>query len=157
MAYLEEISNYKNTILQRIVSDQELCKAVQYNDKNFLDKADIDDTTTLIYDRIFPYKFIPDTNTEEKTFITLSVGRFQYVNNSFKEGLIIISIFTHRDLFRTDYSKTRVDFILNKIDSLLNYKSGIGLGKLEFDMLDEIAVNDKFQGAYVCYRPIDFN
>ncbi|WP_253957055.1 hypothetical protein [Paenibacillus oleatilyticus] len=116
-----------------------------------------DPADELVYNHIFPYRFIPEVNESKKTFITLSLRKFQLINNSFKKGLIYLNIFTHRDLFKTDYGCTRIDFILNKVDEMFNQKRGIGIGQLEFVDMDEIVVNEKYQGNYICYKPVDFN
>lgn len=158
MARLNELSEYKFTIISRLLENEELCKAIYYNDTDFLDKACINDPTEkLVYNHIFPYRFIPDVNESKKTFVTMSFQKFHLVNNSFKKGLIYLYVVTHRDLFKTDYGVTRIDYILNKIDELFNQKRGIGMGKLEFYEMNEFLANEKYQGNYICYKPIDFN
>lgn len=157
MAYLGELSKYKEIAIGKLLSDMDLCKAVYYNEQNFLEQENIDDTGVLVYENIFPYRFIPDTQTEMKTFITLTFGRVEGMNNSFKIGKFHFNVFTHRDLFKTDYGSTRVDYIVSKIDKMFNYKNTLGIGKLKFGHLDEIAVNDKFIGVSICYVPVEFN
>ncbi|ASA22754.1 hypothetical protein [Paenibacillus donghaensis] len=157
MSFLKEISEYKDTIINRLLSDQELCKAVYYADEGFLEKPDIDDLDNLIYENIFPHRFIPDTTETAKTFVTISCTDYRPTGNSFKNGLLNIYMFTHRDLFRTDYGYTRMDFIMTKIEELMNSKRGIGLGELGFGGLNEYVVNEKFQGYVLSYRPVDFN
>lgn len=157
MSFFLEISEYKNTIIGRILENQELCKALFYQSPDFLEQPDIEDTTELIYKCIFPHRFIPDINMETGTYIALALGDYRLVNNSFKTGIVSVNVFTHRDTFKTDYQCTRVDFIANKIDEMLNYKDGIGLGKLEFKALNEYVVNEKFQGYAITYKPVDFN
>lgn len=149
--------NYKNTVANKLIESMDLCKAVFYDDTNFNEKDDINDTTSLINNHIYPYRFIPDINSTKKTYITMSFRKFQLINNTFKSGLMYINILTHRDLSSTDYGFTRVDFILSKIDELFNQKRGFGLGKLEFYDMDEIYVNEKYSGAYIAYKIIDFN
>ncbi|MBU7316144.1 hypothetical protein KQX66_10760 [Paenibacillus sp. SM 69] len=158
MARFNELSEYKFTIINRLLDCDELCKAVSYNDTDFLMRSSVSDPADeLVYNHIFPYRFIPEVNESKKTFITLSLRKFQLINNSFKKGLIYLNIFTHRDLFKTDYGCTRIDFILNKVDEMFNQKRGIGIGQLEFVDMDEIVVNEKYQGNYICYKPVDFN
>ncbi|MCM3273903.1 hypothetical protein [Paenibacillus elgii] len=158
MARFNELSEYKFTIISRLLENEELSKAIYYNDTDFLGKPNVNDPTEkLVYNHIFPYRFIPDVNESKQTFITLSFRKFRLVNNHFKTGLIYVNVFTHRDLFKTDYGCTRIDFLTNKVDELLNQKRGIGIGQLEFVDMDEIVVNDKYQGNYICYKPVDFN
>ncbi|QWU13400.1 hypothetical protein SAMN04487895_10366 [Paenibacillus sophorae] len=157
MSFLKEITDYKNTVINRILSDSDLCKAISYNSNDFLSQPHIEDTSMLIYNNIYPYRFIPDIKIEAKSFITLSCTDYRPSGNSFKNGLLGIYMFTHRDLFKTDYGYTRVDYVLSKVEELMNSKNGIGIGRLSFNSLNEFAVNEKFQGYALTYRPVDFN
>jgi len=157
LSRLQELSGYKYTIINRLLDSEELCKALFYNDTDFLSKKCLTDPSELVYRNIYPYRFIPDVKDTKSTYITISFRKFQLVNNSFKKGLIYLNIFTHRDLFQTDYGCTRIDYLLNKTDELFNQQRGIGIGKLEYEDMDELVVNEKYQGAYICYRPVDFN
>ncbi|ASA21822.1 hypothetical protein [Paenibacillus donghaensis] len=157
MTFLSEITDYKNTIMNRVLEDQELCKAIFYTDQGFLEQENIEDTSDLIHKNIFPHRFIPNISEDAKTYITLSMTNYRLVKSSYKSGLIAIYMFTHRDLFKTDYGYSRMDFILTKIEELMNNKRGLGIGKLEFAGLNEYVVNEKFQGYVLSYQPMDFN
>ncbi|GAV11289.1 hypothetical protein [Paenibacillus sp. NAIST15-1] len=157
MTRLCELSTMKTEIMTRIISNKNLCKALYYNDPDFLDKIEINDPYSLLYDRVFPYRRVPEVEDEAKTFINLSLSRFRKIDNSFKDGLITIFVITHTDLVRTDYGILRYDYIINEIDELFNQKRGLGIGKLEFAGMDELYVNKKFIGISVSYKPVDFN
>lgn len=157
MSFLAEITEYKNTVISRLLSDQELCKAIAYTDTDFLEQPDIEYTDKLVYKNIFPHRFIPETNAEVKTYITVSCTDYRPSGNSFKNGILGIYMFTHRDNFKTDYGYTRMDYVLSKVEELMNSQRGIGLGELSFNSLNEYVVNEKFQGYALTYRPLDFN
>lgn len=144
-------------MINRLLSDQELCKAVFYTNSDFLDQEDIKDTGELIYRNIYPHRFIPEISTDMKTYLTISCTDYRASGNSFKHGVLGIYMFTHRDNFKTEYGYTRMDFILSKVEELLNSSRGIGIGELKFNSLNEYVVNDKFQGYVLTYRPVDFN
>lgn len=157
MAFLSEISDYKNTIIERLLSDQELCKALYYQTPDFLEQPDIEDASELIYNNIYPHRFIPTIDQTMWTYVTMALGDFRLIKRSFKVGTIAINVFTHRTTFKTDYGCTRVDYIVNKIDEMMNEQRGTGVGKLEFDYLKEYVVNENFQGYCIAYRSVDFN
>ena len=157
MSRFSGLTSDKQIILSKLVSSQELCKALYYNDKNFLDQADISDTSALVYDRIFPHFFVPAVDENAKTYITLSFRNYRLVNDSYKAGFIHVHSFTHKTLYRSDYGKLRTDFLLEKIDGLLNDISGISIGGLKFDKMDEYIVNQNYSGNYVVYKTYDFN
>ncbi|MNW57367.1 hypothetical protein D3C74_351650 [compost metagenome] len=160
MARLDEITEHKNTILQRLVGNQEICKAVFYQDKNFLSKPDVK-PKQVIYNNIYPFNYIPPTSEAvgtAKSYITISLTDYSKSKNSkFKVGQLIVRVFTHKDLFVTDEGALRPDFIVQRIDELLNEQRGIGIGELEFTRLQEIMINQDYLGLMVTYRPVNFN
>lgn len=148
----------RNFILKKLISDQELCKALYYNETNFLDQPDIERTSQLIYRNIFPFNFIPPQEENEKrTYLTFRFRKFRPVNGFYKSGDIWINVFTNRDLYRTDYGVLRIDFIIDKVDELLNGIEGISIGKLQLAEMDEIYVNQNYSGSYLIYKTYDFN
>lgn len=157
MSRLAKISTDKITVMQRLLSSQKICKALQYSDSDFLDQPDLADTSCLIYDRIFPYKKIPDFVKEKASYITLSFNNYRPIRSSFKSGLIFIHVMVHQDLMRTDYGVLRTDFIISEIDKLMNSKTGIGIGEVEFYEMDEFTINEKYMGVYIGYKLVEFN
>lgn len=161
MSRLKELTSYKNTILQRLVSDQEVCKAVFYQHSNFLEQPDIDDYDDILYSNIYPYDFLPTTAEElatKKTYITMSVTDYRPASGSrFRAGNIFIKVFTHKDLYQTDYGYLRVDYLISAIDELFSSERGIGIGKLGFMGMKEFQINGDYLGTYLHYRPVDFN
>lgn len=162
MSRLKELTDYKNKIIQRLVGNQNICKAVFYQNRDFLDKPDIDYAEKgLIYSNIFPFDFIPTTNEElkiMKTYITLSVTDYKKARNTeFRAGNIFINAFTHKNLYLTDYGFLRIDYLISEIDQLLSDERGIGIGKLEFIGMKEYKINNDLLGSYLQYRPIDFS
>jgi hypothetical protein len=159
LARFKELGQYKQSIVLKLIQSQEICKAIHYQQENFLDLDDIDDPTALIYKNIFPHSFVPTVTDQAKTYLAVHFSRFRNINGSFKSGIIYVSVFSHRTLFKTDYGTTRIDFLLNKIDESLNEYRGIGIGKLEFYEMDEFTVHNAntYSGAYIAYKPVDFN
>ena len=71
MAKGTEIIDYKNRIIKDILHNQDetlSTEIVAAIDENFLGAED-----ELIYENIFPYLRIPDTQDEAKSYITMSV------------------------------------------------------------------------------------
>lgn len=157
MARFEKISADKMTVMERLISSPDICKALIYSEDNFLDQPGLVDYSSLIYKNIFPFKRIPDSAKEKTAFITMSFNNFRPIKNTFKSGLIYLHVLVHQDLMRTDYGKLRTDFIIHEIDKLMNSKEGIGIGKVEFYEMDEYALNDKYMGVYVAYKLVEFN
>ncbi|KAF6626947.1 hypothetical protein H6F38_23100 [Paenibacillus sp. EKM208P] len=111
----------------------------------------------LLYQNIFPYTFIPETAVEKKTFITMAFNGFQLVDNAYKSGYITLNVFTHKDLMKTDYGKTRTDFIIQEIDRIFNGIDGISIGKLQYDSAGDLVVNNSYYGMSIRYKMWEFN
>ncbi|MNZ99586.1 hypothetical protein D3C78_1189180 [compost metagenome] len=160
MSRLKELTDYKNTIVQRLVGNQEICKAVFYQNSDFLEQPDVD-YTNLLYSNIYPYDFVPSTDemlSIMKTYIALSVTDYRKASGAqFKAGNVFVRVFTHKNLYRTDYDFLRVDYLVSKIDELLSGERGIGIGKLEFVGMKEYSINSDYMGTYLHYRPVDFS
>ena len=162
MARLEEISQYKYKILNKIIDNEKIVKCLYFNkeeDTDFLDKQLPTDFNklTLLYKNIFPYSFVPDIQTETASFITLTFNNFKLVNGFFKSGNLIVNAFVHKSLIRTDYSFLRTDFLINQIDEIMNETRDLGIGKLQFSGMGEYPVNASFIGSWIKYENYDFN
>lgn len=143
--------------MNRLIGSQEICKALYYNDTNFLDQPDISNPPSLAYDYIYPYRFIPDeTQTDVKNYITLSFRSYRDAGVYFKSGKIYINVLNHVQTIKTDYGWLRYDYLIHNIDLLMNSTLGIGIGKAEFYDADEFYVNKNYVGMYVAYKIVEF-
>lgn len=157
MGHFEELIKYKNNIALKIISNNNLIKALVNNTSDFLNQPLPSgfDSTSLIYTQIFPYKFIPGINTEPTTFITMSFGNFDYRNNEFKSGIVYFYIITHQSLISTDYG-LRYDYILNQIDLMFNKQYEIGSFNLELNNGGDFQIDENYFGSMISYKFIDF-
>ena len=142
--------------MSRLVSSENIVKALTYSDNNFLDKPMLDDSTTLLYNQIFPFAKVPKSTDEAKTFITMKFG-YKPDGAYFKLSNIHFYVITHISLIKTDYETLRYDYLINQIDMLFNSQRGIGIGKLPFYEMSDFAVNEDWLGAYIGYRALEFN
>jgi len=134
-----------------------LCKAIYYNETDYLEQPDIADPSTLLYQRLFPHDYIPIIQDEMKTYVTLQLTEFTPVGQSFKSGFVQFHIFAHQDLFRTDYGELRTDYIVRKIDQLLNQSDEVGIGVLQFHAMNPYRLNESYSGYVLMYKTYEFN
>lgn len=153
MSRFQELGQNKLLILTKLIENEDIVKCLINNNQDFLDTSIPSDFnyTSLIYNSIFPYRFIPSIQTDPKTFITLKFG-YKPDGKTFKNGSIYFYVIAHNSLLRTDYGMLRYDFLINKIDELMNSSRGIGLGKLPFHDMDDFIVNENYSGAYIAYK-----
>ncbi len=144
-------------VLFKLSSSQNLCKLLYYNDENPLSKPDITNTRSLWYNYIYPYRYIPEIQTDLKCLLTFSFGEFRSTKgNEFKAGSIIFNIICHKDLVKVNYG-SRLFCMMNEIDKLFNDQSVASLFKLTFDRSDELFVNKDYPAYYIKYKTFDFN
>lgn len=157
MSRFTELGTNKTTILMKLINNEDIVKCLVNNQPNFLDvPLPVNfDVTSLIYNSIYPYKFIPQIQTSPSTFITMS---FYYKPNgmTYKNGSIYYYIITHNSLIQTSYSSLRYDMLVNYIDEMMNSSRDIGIGKLPFYDMGDIQVNENYCGAYLGYKTTEF-
>ena len=157
MSRLKELGKSKLTVLQKLISSQDLCKAIQYNDTDFLNKPDILDTSELIRTKIFPFHRVPDLTQSSSTFLTFNFRDYRLVGNKFKSGFIEFHVITHQDFIYTEYDALRYDMILSYIDEMFNERRELGIGDLVFSRMDEFYVNPQYVGTLISYKLWNFN
>lgn len=141
----------------KLIDNPNIVKCLVNNESNFLETPlPVDfDSSTLIYSQIFPWRFVPTTQTEANTFITMKFG-YKPSGMVFKNGSIYFYIITHNSLLRTDYGTLRCDYLVNEIDKFFNSSRDLWIGKLEFYDMDEILVNENYSGIYLTYKSTEF-
>ena len=92
MAYLEEIPIYKNELLHAFVENEKIVSYIDSKDESVTDPVD------LIGLNIFPNPYVPDTQTEVKTYICIDVYVPRVKDKIFKDVQIVINIFSHKNM-----------------------------------------------------------
>jgi len=131
-------------------------KALAYDVPDYLDQPALENPEDLVYNRLYPFRYIPDTSKEMKTYIVLSFDDYRTKNGSFKSGKVTFNVFTHHSLQRTSYGKLRPDFIIEEIHKLISDSRGLGIGKAEFQRMNGLSINSDYHGSYIEYKVYDF-
>ena len=158
MGQFDQLTTYKNNIGIKLIENNNLVKALINNNSDFLNQSLPDGfkPIDLLYNRIYPYVFIPKVETEPKNFITMSFGKYNYVNNVFKSGALSFYIICHFSLLKTDYG-VRYDYILSQIDSMFNKESNVGIFELTIVSGGDLPIiNENYFGSMISYKFSDF-
>lgn len=155
----QSLTGLKYKIILKIISDEELLKALVINDEDFLDVVPTEEQNqllqspiNLIRTQIFPYKFIPLPSEIEKTYITTSFVNFRKVSNIYKNGVVYFYIIIPRRLEKTSYG-LRYDFIADRLEEL--FENG-NIGEFELDERGDLDFGEKYLGHYVRFKIKDF-
>ena len=159
MADLQSIFNNKRNFINLLLSDEELVKSLVNNEKNFL-SIPVPDTSTVVFNHIFPCKYIPEVAEESKTFISMEFSYRQSKNTTyFRANTVTFYIFCAVNLIQTDYEMLRYDFILHHIDKMMrDSRSAEWIGKMEFDECKDLILDQrgKYVGVAAAYRSVEF-
>lgn len=129
MAFYRELDNIMNVVIgQLLLRNQNLCKLLYYYpecEDNFqynpLAQPDIEDTSILLMEHIFPLPKNPDAETKKQAFVnvTLTGGDRMVENTGFRNLFLVFDIICHLDewIIKDSY---RVYKIAEEIDTMLN-------------------------------------
>lgn len=132
MAYFEECDAILNNIIgEKILRNQNICKLLYYypecTDYSYdpLSQPDIKDTSALLMEHVFPMPKLPDLETEQKGYMTVTISggdKYSYdSNDGYRRINIIFDIIVHLKSWMIKDSY-RVYKIAEEIDKMLNYQ-----------------------------------
>ena len=145
----DSIRRWKSRILSELQTAEEFLTASGTTEEERED---------LIYKRLFPHYYIPDTITEVTTYVMVEidiVARTALLSKSiYSYPTITFTILAHQNdmnLNMAGISATRIDYLGELIDKKYNFVSGFGLGNLE--LISNVAgnLNEKYR-----YRKLVF-
>lgn len=159
---VQKIPEYKMNILNRVFESDSLVKLLAYDASDALFRPSLENPSSLLYDRVFPYRFVPKPTEEQRTYLTIGLNGFTRAQEGFTvyddyiAGQIYFYTFTHFDLMRTD-TGVRQDLILGEIDRIFDGAKGLGMGELKLRYANELWMhNNKFGGYSVAFTVTDF-
>lgn len=133
-----ELSAYKRKIIGRLISDARIVA--------LLDPAgEFEYPDDLIYQRVFPFARIPDTEQEVKTYLTVvvdvpSIGK----NDVMRDVTVVIRALTHESLMHVKGSDgDRIDLLSGYIDELMNESYDFGVGYVTLVYNKEYVLDSK--------------
>jgi hypothetical protein len=155
-----DITQYKNEIMSKLVFNENIVKALIIGNSNFLDVTPIpeqqiiiDDSPSLLYNQVFPYRNTGVVMTEDKVYITSMFGDFKKKDVIYKYGTINFYIIVPNSWVRTSYGN-RHDFILDEIEEMF---TGHSIGDFEVNTRGDIPIDNKFVGGFISFRIVDFD
>ena len=158
MSRFYELNQNIMSVLLKMIDNQNLCKLLNYNSYSPLSEANISDTSILLFDKIYPFPFVPDVDAIAISQINVLFDNFQIGkdNPAFKNNQLTFIIVCHSSLWRMD-GMLRPFAIMNEIDTLFNSTNGIGLGKMKFVSGNLMWANANYSGYKINYQICDFN
>ena len=148
--YLQEFYDYKNQIMEDILTDEEVVHLIE-------DSIDMENAKALAYSRVFPYEYLPDTVEDGKTFVCIDVDIQSVDSKTFLSPVIHVWVFTHKTEMRLPEGGVRIDALCSAICRLINGSRMYGLGELNIYSVKRFAPMTDFQGKAMTFIASDFN
>lgn len=123
MGLLYPLMDCKDKVIEKILSSQEVVDLIDDQ------KIKTAPAFGLLYKKVFPYAFVPDTVDATETYICVETNIVNVKSDAICDVELIIHVISHIGIMRTDFG-TRVDALADVIDELLNHSRDFGIGKV---------------------------
>lgn len=126
----QEIPLIKNYIVSTFDTSSTLKQAISSSRDDF--KEDIVPSVyALLNDKLFLYKYPRTLENIQKTIVSICVNLS--ARPTLRDGSIYIYVYTHVDLMNTVYNMTRNDYIMCRIEEIMDNTNAVGvLGEISF-------------------------
>lgn len=156
----QTFTQFRNAVLNEIISNQGIVRALAIHSKNFLTKTPnnkeqtyIDYPEKLIREQVFPYKKVTFSVKESKPYITMELNNFEKRDNNFIRGVVRLYAICPEGIEQTDEG-SRNDYIMDQLEEVF---SESGIGKFEFKTRGDIDIKDDFLGHCLVLNITDFH
>lgn len=146
-----------NIIFQSIMENQQLKKLLYYNSNDCLSKPDLteEQSISLIGNQI---KIIPKLYVDPNYLTYLLINFDEYTPNKtnpqFRDNNVHFDIVCHYDKWMLQDFQLRPYKIAAELDSMFNNQKLSGIGRLEFQGMNQIVLNSEFAGLHLQYAAI---
>ena len=155
MGKTSPITRYKSKLMSSIINSPELIALV--ND-SYIEDGEIIDANGLVYKQIFPFYYIPDTQTETLSYVIMKVNGLGVSGKIYNKAEVYICVMSHQDIMQVeDADGTRIDLMGEIIEDLFNGRDDFGFGEMELKSNAEININTTYRGRELRFFVEDFN
>jgi len=152
MSNLDELYQYKNTLMELLCSDQAIVKLVMDNQDAECPNRD------MPYKHVFPYNHTPEITKEATVYVCFDVEVKRVPNKTILYPDVYVWAFCHVSLMRlADGGGVRPDRLVCEINHVLSGSPCLGAGPLELVGLSSVSPIDHHWGKLLHYTTVDFN
>ena len=147
---LEEFFDYKNRLVYDLLSNQNVVKILNRG-------CNVSTPEELVYKRIFPYEYVPDTVEEAGTYVCCDVDIQKSQSKTFLDPVIYVWVFTHKSQIRHPDGGVTTDRLCSEISKTINGSRFYGLGELDLYSVRRFAPIADYQGKMMTFNAKDIN
>lgn len=148
-------------ILNKLVSNQNLCRLLKYQNSNPLDKEELEDVDgiDLINKQIVIVPKVPENGDMECSFVIVVFDKYivNPNNDDFKLCTLRFEIVCPYEEWLLDESNLRPYLIMQEIDEMFNQQRVSGIGKLQFSHCVPLTLSPQLGGYTMYYNVNEFN
>lgn len=153
MARTSPITRYKKKLVSSIVTSPEL---VELLDNSYVEDGECVDSDELIYKQVFPYYYIPDTQTDAKSYVIMKVNGLGIKNKIYNKAEVFICVISHQGIMKAK-GGTRIDKMGEIVEELFNGRDDFGFGEMELKYNIEDEINTTHRCRILKFMVEDFN
>ena len=146
---LEDFYDYKNQLMEDLMTNEKIVKLID-------DKIPMDRAPELVYKKVFPCEYVPETVQDGDTFICCDVDVSQSPDKTFLYPILYIWVFTHRSKLRLPEGGVRTDKLCCEICRVIDGSHEYGLGQLNLYSCKRYAPMTDFQGKVMTFTLKEF-
>lgn len=150
---LIDVGLYKDKIMSHLLESDDLRKVLLRKDQYTDDEVD-----DLIYNQVFPYLYIDDTQTEVKSFVCFEID--VRVDGNIKTMTLTSYIYAHKKCMKNNlegYSGTTVDILSDIFERQIgSCIKDFGIGKWDLDSTWHTFPNNSYYGKTLSFTTSDF-
>lgn len=141
------LSPYKQELMFRITESPEIIKQLSYGDSNILKPRD------LIMTHVFPFEYVPNSTTEQYSFIMVELEEYADKTNQRLSVLQVhFLIVSHKGVMvDPDKGGVRPDIISDELKTIMRNQSIFSTFKVRLLENSPMKVANDFHGRHVVY------
>lgn len=152
---LKNITQWKQTALDMLLSNEQLLKALYYNVEDWHNKPNLTDEQKhgMIGENIYPYRFISQIGEKKKSYISMDIANFvpleefRLFSNDYIHGYLYFYILVDFGIMMTDMG-VRSDIIVGLIYDTFQKRKDIGMGELNMETTLPLWTDNNHYGGY---------
>ena len=159
MAKSKCIRQFKNKIMSELSQDDEIISALGLNPD--------EDSDDLVWHRLFPHYFIPQTEEQVRTYILVEIDiperRTRYGSsdsNIWVHPTIVFYVLTHQEDMHMNMvgeSGTRMDYLAELIEEKYEGRQDFGVGTLQLKSDTAGSVNTTYRFRQLVFEAVDLD
>jgi hypothetical protein len=156
MSKFDKLNDNLMTVLNECFKSQELAKLLIYNTEDALFQPDLEDTSVILFQKLFPYPFVPGTQEAACSVINIIFDDFELSNTKIKNGVISFKVLCHTSLWKM-IGALRPFSIISEIDKLFNEQKVACMGKLSYLNTKLLWATNDYDGYSQNYKIFNSN